>query len=96
MLTACNMKIMECVSCGSNELLENDGYLICAYCRSRFEQENDPIVRKETVIDVQSDIQMLLKRCVEDPLNRHRYASLVLDIDPSNSDAIKFLSGGRV
>ena len=88
------MKSVECTRCGSKELIEDNGYFICAYCQSRFMQEIDDYPRKGAVIDVQSDIQALLKKCIEEPANRHRYASLILDIDPSNTEAIKYLTGG--
>lgn len=88
------MKSVECKRCGSEELIKDDGYVICAYCQSRFMLEIDDHPRKGTVIDVQSDIQALLKKCIEEPANRRRYASLILDIDPSNTDAIKYLTGG--
>ena len=52
--------------------------------------ERDPPPR--SVIDVESDIQALLQKCREDPLNRNRYASLILDIDPTNREARSYLS----
>ena len=88
------MKSVYCKRCGSEELIEDNGYFICAYCQSRFLLEIDDRAQKGTVIDVLSDIQSLLKKCTEDPVNRYRYASLVLDIDPSNADAIKYLTRG--
>jgi len=88
------MKLVECSRCGSDELIQSDGYVICAYCQSRFLIEADDRPQNETVIDVRSDIRALLKKCKEDPVNRYRYASLILDIDPSNAEAIKFLMKG--
>jgi len=88
------MKSVECKRCGSKELVEENNYIICAYCQSRFVMEVDDQPPNGTVIDVQSDIQALLKKCAQEPANRRRYASLVLDIDPSNTEAIKFLTGG--
>ena len=52
--------------------------------------ERDPPPR--SVIDVESDIQALLQKCRDDPLNRTRYASLILDIDPTNREARSYLS----
>lgn len=86
------MKSVECTRCGSKELFEDEGYVVCAYCQSRFMPEVDNNPRKGTVIDVQSDIQALLKKCIEDPANRRRYANLILDIDPSNWEATKYLA----
>jgi DNA-directed RNA polymerase subunit RPC12/RpoP len=89
------MKSVECKQCGSKELIEDNGYATCVYCQSRFVVEIDEPTRKRVVIDVQSDIETLLKKCIEEPTNRRRYASLVLDIDPSNTEAIKYLTGGK-
>lgn len=86
------MKSVECGHCGSKELFEEDEYLICAYCQSRFIPEVNDKPLKGTVIDVQSDIQKLLMKCIEDPKNRRRYANLILDIDPSNLEAMKYLT----
>lgn len=92
LLTVCLMKSIECTRCGSKEFLDNGGQIVCSYCQSRFMVEADDQPHKRTVIDVQSDIQSLLKKCIEDPVNRNRYASLILDIDPSNLEAIKYLT----
>ena len=47
---------------------------------------------KETVDGgVDSDIQMLLEKCKQDPANRRRYANLILDIDPTNREAAAYL-----
>ena len=88
------MKAVECKQCSSKELIEGNGYLVCVYCQSRFTVKIDEHPRKGVVIDVRSDIETLLKKCIEEPANRRRYASLVLDIDPTNTDAIKYLNGG--
>ncbi len=86
------MKLLECSRCGSKELLEDDGYVVCVYCQSRFKPEVDEHPAKGTVIDFRSDIQALLKKCIEDPVNRRRYANLILDIDPTNLEALKYLT----
>lgn len=85
------MKSILCLQCGSNELYEDNGFIVCAYCQSRFTPEVDDRRRKETLIDVQADIDSLLKKCTEDPKNRRRYASLILDIDPCNLEAKQYL-----
>lgn len=85
------MKLVECIRCGSKELHEHEGGIVCAYCQSRFILEVHEQPRKAAVIDLQADIQMLLKKCADDPANRRRYASMILEIDPSNLEAMKFL-----
>jgi uncharacterized Zn finger protein (UPF0148 family) len=85
------MKLVECTRCGSKELFMEDGYVVCAYCQSQFSPQTGDLPPKETVIGVHSDIQALLQKCQDDPSNRRRYASLILDIDPTNREARKYL-----
>ena len=73
------MNQIKCKGCGSKELFEEDGYLICAYCKSQFALQADDLALRRSVIDVHSDIQNLLKKCETDPVNSRRYANLVLD-----------------
>ena len=42
-------------------------------------------------ISLDSDIERLLKKCKEDPKNARKYANLILDIDPDNTEAYKYL-----
>lgn len=83
------MNLLECSRCGSNELVEENSVVICIYCQSRFVPEANDL---PVVIDIQSDIISLLRKCIDDPKNRRRYANLILDIDPSNTDALKYLN----
>ena len=85
------MKLIECSRCGSKELFEDNNVIVCAYCRSRFKPEAN---KGATVIDVQSDVQLLLRKCIDDPANRIRYANLILDIDPSNKEVLRYLTRG--
>jgi hypothetical protein len=85
------MKAFECIRCGSKELFEEGRHLVCAYCQSRFLPESDKSSRMETLINIKSDIQVLLEKCAEDPANRVRYANLILDIDPGNDEANRIL-----
>jgi hypothetical protein len=85
------MKSLECTACGSKELLREAGNLVCAYCQSRFTPGPEREGGKSTAIDMQSDIDALLAKCVSDPGRRVRYARLILDIDPTNTEAIKYL-----
>ena len=85
------MKLVSCTRCSSKDLFEEDGYVVCSYCRSRFVPHADDLLTKETVIGLHSDIESLLQKCEDDPANRGRYAALVLDIDPTNQAARKYL-----
>ncbi len=86
------MKLVRCTRCGSRELLEDGGYVVCAYCRSRFVPQVDDVLQKETVIGVHSDILVLLQKCQDDPVNRRLYAGLILDMDPTNPVARDYLA----
>lgn len=85
------MKLIRCTQCGSNELYRDGGYMVCKYCNSRFAIEKDDIGVKESNIALGSDIEALLKKCRIDPRNAKRYANLILDIDPDNDEALKYL-----
>lgn len=86
------MKLVKCIACGSKALHEDGGYVVCTFCRSRFVPQASDVPQKETVIGLHSDILVLLQKCEDDPVNRHRYAALILDMDPTNQEARKYLS----
>lgn len=85
------MNPAECTRCGSTEFYEFDDYIICAYCRTKYSSAVTDEPPKETTIGVHSDIQLLLQKCKDDPANRRRYASLILDLDPTNKEAAAYL-----
>jgi hypothetical protein len=53
--------------------------------------DDDERAVSEVNIEIDSDIQMLLMKCREDPVNARKYANLILDIDPGNLEAKRFL-----
>lgn len=85
------MKPVECPKCGSKELVDQRGYVVCAYCRSKFIPRAEDMPPSESAISVESDIRDLLHKCRNDPPNSRRYANLILDIDPTNFEALKYL-----
>ena len=85
------MKIITCEKCGANDLIEQNGYMICRYCSSKYVLQKNDILAKSSNIALSDDIKMLLEKCKKDPINARRYASLVLDIDPPNKEALKYL-----
>jgi hypothetical protein len=85
------MKIIDCKSCGSSDLFEEAGYFVCSFCRSKHVPSAGDIPAPESVIALESDVEVLLRKCVEDPANRRRYVSLILDIDPNNQQVRNFL-----
>lgn len=78
------MKKNGCVNCGANEMIEKGRYMVCAYCGSKFPQ-------KEKGISINSDIDILLEKCQKEPYNARKYANLILDIDPTNREALKYI-----
>ena len=89
------VKLLTCVYCGSTSLIEEYGYVVCTYCRSKHVPEVDEVPAAQTTIQLASDIDALLHKCRQDPSNAHRYASLILDIDPTNTEALRFLRETR-
>lgn len=85
------MKVIDCKACGSKELVEESGVVVCVYCQTRYVPGPQDAPQVDSEISVGSDVQALLQRCRDDPANSRRYASLVLDIDPTNAEARQFL-----
>ena len=85
------MKLVECKSCGSKEFTEENRLVVCSYCRSKFVPQVDDLPLMTAVIGMDSDIEILLQKCRDDPANARKYANLILDIDPTNREATAFL-----
>lgn len=85
------MKLVDCERCGSRELIEDGDHLVCIYCQSKYlpAPAEPPMI--SSIVGVGSDIDALLQKCRNEPENRRRYASLVLDLDPSNEEAQAYL-----
>lgn len=88
------MKALNCKCCGATGVIIRDGFVICEYCDARYllTAEDygfaDPL---NNGISLESDIERLLMKCRTDPRNARKYANLILDIDPDNEDALKYL-----
>jgi hypothetical protein len=80
-----------CKKCGASDFYEQNGYGVCRYCQTRFILTTAQTASQNSGITLSDDIKMLLKKCQNDPINASRYAGLVLDIDPSNTEAIKYM-----
>ena len=85
------MKKIECPSCGSNDLVEKDGFRICNYCGSKFRLSFSEKTSNTGGISLNDDIARLLDKCQKEPWNAKKYANLILDIDPTNKEARKYL-----
>lgn len=86
------MQDIICKNCGGNQFREQNGYRTCIYCDTKyaieFGERKDGIIRG---ISLGDDIEMLLRKCRNDPKNAARYANRILDIDPSNTEALAYL-----
>lgn len=99
------MKALVCKSCGATGLQVKNGYVTCEYCDTQFmltAEDYDfygttkPASKQEkstvsSSISLGSDIEMLLQKCRMNPKKAKKYANLILDIDPDNEDALKYL-----
>lgn len=85
------MKIETCERCGGGDFVDRDGYRICQFCNTKYLITSEDVKQKESNISLDKDIMMLLQKCRDDPANARRYASLVLDMDPSNVEAAQYL-----
>lgn len=85
------MKQIVCPNCGANDFVIKDGYKICRYCDTKFISESAEKPKKRTSINLEDDIQELLDKCKREPFRAKRYANLILDIDPTNKEAKKYL-----
>ena len=99
------MKKIICSCCGSSQFSFINGYRICNYCETRYsisldEQrcENKAIIEKNlknkelsSGININNDVERLLNLCKKDKAHASKYANLILDIDPSNQEALKYI-----
>ena len=92
------MEAIVCKACGAGGLQIRNGRGVCEYCGTVFilEDQEKQALRKTAApagngIALESDIDRLLRKCAEEPRNAARYASLILDMDPDNEEALKYL-----
>ena len=93
------MKNIECKKCKSVDFERVDNALKCIYCRTTYVDETGigkNFLKNNTsnsTIEIDEDILLLLDKIKREPWNRNRYANMILDIDPTNEDALKMLRG---
>lgn len=85
------MRQLVCPNCGAGDFVYKDGIKICKYCNSRYELTEEEKPKKTTHVSLLSDIDILLEKCKTDPARAKKYAGLILDIDPTNREAKKYL-----
>ena len=73
-----------CPNCGATQFVYKEGYKICPFCNSKFKNETSEISMSE-------DIRRLLLKCEKEPWNARKYANLILDIDSTNEECLKYL-----
>ncbi len=88
------MKSIECPSCGSKDLYEENGYRVCRYCGTKLILTHEDRGIKESTISLHDDVKILLQKCKDDPSHAKKYAQLILEIDSSNVEARQYLSDG--
>lgn len=85
------MKRTACDNCGSSQFVEQVGYRYCAYCNTRFILQSSDFPNGDSPMTLNEDIANLLRKCRENPSCASRYANLILDINPTNVEAKKYL-----
>lgn len=85
------MKPMTCANCGANGLVERNGFWVCDYCDSKFAIQAADTPQQAMGRSLNSDVERLLQKCRADRKNAWKYANLILDIDPTNQEALKYL-----
>ena len=87
------MQGLKCKNCGSSDFKISIGLRVCNHCGTKYIQSLGDNLSKENGagISLSNDIQQLLYKCQIDPKNARKYANLILDIDPTNQEAKKYL-----
>lgn len=85
------MKKLVCENCGSTDFRTEGNVRICSYCDTRYVLEPSDIGPRTSTISLDDDIRRLLGKCEADPEHARRYANLVLDLDPGNRQALRYL-----
>ena len=101
------MEALVCKNCGANAFTRKNDYMYCPYCDSRFaitrEERSSGLFGSNShhatlshssvnsSIALDDDVARLLRKCKSDLKNARKYANLILDIDPDNEEALKYL-----
>lgn len=97
------LQSIKCESCGASDWESKGNTKICKYCGSIYvlsaekaetSQRGIPFFfdkSRDSEIALNDDVERLLKKCRADPKNAKKYANLILDIDPTNREALKYI-----
>ena len=83
--------VVACPICGGKEMEREGEYHVCQYCGTKYRIPKAEPPKRRSEIALNSDVERLLAKCRSDPRNAKKYANLILDIDPANSEALKYL-----
>ena len=91
---------IECLKCKSVEFSQADGFYVCTYCRSKYRPEQlrgsssakGAGGAKTSAIEIDEDILRLLEKIKKEPWDAKRFANMILDIDPTNEEALQILN----
>lgn len=86
---------IKCTSCGANELQKKDGFYICSFCGAKYTISKDEYLHADSSINLNEDVNRVLRRWKDDPANGKKYAQLILQIDSSNAKAKKELEKNK-
>ncbi|MCL2757472.1 MAG: TFIIB-type zinc finger domain-containing protein [Coriobacteriia bacterium] len=93
------MKAIKCELCGSNELIKDEGYFVCKYCKTRYTLEESRKLFVEVTgtvqIDRSNDVEKLMKNARQAYSDKHYEEALTLYsnvtyVDLDNTEAILF------
>lgn len=85
------MKALICERCGAGEFNVTGNYRECVYCGTKYQLSKKDKSPPKSSIALDDDIELLLEKCRKDPAKAPKYAKLILDIDPANSEARRYI-----
>lgn len=99
------MEALVCKHCGASGLIRKSDHWFCPYCESRYaftQEEKRSLFQGgshavlshsgvNSSIALNDDVERLLEKCRLNPKQARKYANLVLDIDPDNKEALRYL-----
>ena len=92
------MKNIQCNKCKSVDFERINGVMKCIYCRTIYVADANAVTKlfndnvANSVIEIDEDILRLLERIEKEPWNARKFANMILDIDPTNEEALRLLN----